>query len=89
LVGHQRYRQGASLSTDIRLATVRRIRELGASEVRLWLCERMANCQTIALEKEGDARTSWVDDAAHFAAAIGMIDWQAVAEALATRRIEE
>lgn len=54
---------------------IKRIHELTALQVREWLQERLKNCERIGKQKMGDDYDGWVEDAAHYAAAIGLIDW--------------
>lgn len=56
----------------------RKIEELDPQKVRAWLHDRLANCHRIARTKDGADRDGWLEDAAYFAAAIGMIDWTAL-----------
>lgn len=50
-----------------------------ALQVRDWLRERHANCHRHA-KMNPIHRDDWLDDAAYFAAAIGLIDWTAAEE---------
>lgn len=57
---------------------VRKIDDLTPIQVRAWLTERLDNCHHHASHKVGADRDGWLEDAAYFAAALGMIDWTAL-----------
>lgn len=46
--------------------------------VRSWLVDRIQNCARIAALKTGLDRDGWLEDAAYFSAAVGMIDWTSI-----------
>jgi hypothetical protein len=53
----------------------RMVDAMTAADVREWLNERLLNCHRHASAKTGKEREGWLEDAAFFAAAIGLIDW--------------
>lgn len=53
----------------------RKLEALHPPAVRQWLSERLANCYRIAATKQGTDRDGWLEDAAYFAAAMGMVEW--------------
>jgi hypothetical protein len=59
----------------------RKIESLTPPEVRQWLNERLANCYRIAATKRGADREGWLEDAAYFAAAMGMVEWSEIERA--------
>ena len=58
-----------------RVFVKRMIEAMSAADVKAWLEERNANCHRHARTKTGKDREGWLEDAAFFAAAIGLIDW--------------
>lgn len=48
-----------------------------AADVKGWLEERLSNCHRHARRNTGKVREGWLEDAAFFTAAIGLIDWTA------------
>jgi hypothetical protein len=56
----------------------RTIESLDVAKVREWLVDRQVNCLRHARSKTGADREGWLEDYAHFSAAIGMIDWSAL-----------
>jgi len=54
---------------------IRKIETLAAADVKNWLEERRNNCIRHAQTKVGTDRAGWLEDAAFFCAAIGLIDW--------------
>jgi hypothetical protein len=56
----------------------RTIGNMGVSNVRSWLTDRLNNCAKLAATKAGSDRNGWLEDAAYFSAAIAMIDWTAL-----------
>jgi hypothetical protein len=55
----------------------RMIDAMAATDVKVWLEERRDNCIRISRTKSGHDRQGWLEDAAFFSAAIGLIDWTA------------
>lgn len=55
-----------------------KIDKLTPHQVRAWLVERLENCARISAMKAGRDRDGWLEDAAYFSAAIGMIDWTSI-----------
>lgn len=55
-----------------------RVDALSPADVRAWLFARLQNCARLADQKEGRDRDGWLEDAAYFSAAIGLIDWESV-----------
>lgn len=53
---------------------VRKIQGLTIPSVRDWLEERLRNCYRHAQSKTGKDKDGWLEDAAYFAAAIGIIE---------------
>lgn len=44
-----------------------------AVDVYLWIYERLQNSLSIAEQKQGDDRASWLEDAAYYRAALAML----------------
>ncbi|MCK1445442.1 hypothetical protein IVB34_12845 [Bradyrhizobium sp. 2] len=69
------------MSSSDRDIVNRKIESLTPPQVREWLSERLANCHRIAATKSGADREGWLEDAAYFAAAIGMVEWSEIERA--------
>ena len=50
------------------------INEMAVADVKAWLQERLDNAVRISKTKAGKDREGWLEDAAFFSAAIGLVD---------------
>lgn len=66
-----------NLTPADRASVIRRLEGMTAESVKSWMVDRQANCLRIAGTKRGADRDGWLEDAAYFSAAIGLIDWTA------------